>query len=247
MMCVEVSAMARARARATTTEQNRAYKAKRRAKGDPWVTPAGKGRQQAVEEAAVEVEKEAAGGEFEFDAEEELRALKLSLRHNQFVREYVIDFNAPAAYVRAGFTASTKDSITVGARELLRQPKILRAVGILVREQRAKARMTGEDVVRALEELTARCMQAAPVFDKEGRLIEGVFRQDSQGAAKALELLGKHHGIFEKDNEQRQMNVTIVEVGVLPAAELEGEVIEGEVREVPMLREKNEMDGAERC
>lgn len=62
-----------------------------------------------------------------------------------------------------------------------------------------------------------RCMQKVPVMefdpvakgrrqaiDDEGN---AVWQFDSSGANKALELLGKHLGVFEKDNGQKKTEV----------------------------------------
>jgi phage terminase small subunit len=56
-------------------------------------------------------------------------------------------------------------------------------------------RVTKEFVLTGLREIHERCMVAMPVLDRKGKPT-GQYRFDSSGANRALELMGKHLGMF---------------------------------------------------
>lgn len=88
------------------------------------------------------------------------------------------------------------------AVELLNKPQVRAAIE-KAKEERAKRVGVSQDyVVKNLVEVVERCMQRAPVCnmkgeqitDKEGR---GVWQFNGRDANKALDLLGKHLGMFQ--------------------------------------------------
>ena len=116
----------------------------------------------------------------------------LTPKQKLFCKEYLIDFNATQAAIRAGYSENGAASTAV---HLLKNPKIQKAVA----EGRGKvADQTPIDqnyVLSRLAEIVERCMQHEPVRDRSGKPT-GEYRFDSRGAVKALELLGKHNGMF---------------------------------------------------
>jgi phage terminase small subunit len=66
----------------------------------------------------------------------------------------------------------------------------------------------GRDKRKLLWQLVDRCMQAEQVLNKRGEPT-GKWKFDSAGANRALETLCKMDGEFEKDNEQKKMNLTV--------------------------------------
>ncbi len=80
-------------------------------------------------------------------------------------------------------------------------------------------------------------MSVEPLYDRTGKIVPGIFRFDSQGAAKMLELLGRHLGAWEKDNIQSRPQISFVEVirpelpGSSPGSP--GEIVEGESKMLP--------------
>lgn len=76
-------------------------------------------------------------------------------------------------------------------------------------------KISQDEVLQDLIEIKNRCMQNVPVMyfdkvDKEWKhegLEEGepVYKFDSQGATKALDLIGKHIGFYEVDNAQKMI------------------------------------------
>jgi len=71
-------------------------------------------------------------------------------RHERFVRWYLKTHNASEAYRRAGFAASTQNSIGVGAHHALKQPKIKARIAEL---KRAMAQKTEISLASLLEDL----------------------------------------------------------------------------------------------
>lgn len=72
----------------------------------------------------------------------------LNDRQSRFIDEYLIDFNATAAYKRAGYTA-TGNAAEVGAHQLLRNPKVAAEVA---RRKDATAQKLGITRESALQE-----------------------------------------------------------------------------------------------
>ncbi len=133
---------------------------------------------------------------------------KLNAKQRAFVFEYLKDRNATQAAIRAGYSEKTAYSI---ANENLNKPEIAAAIAEQTKAVEAKALVTGEWVVMALKEVAERCMQRTAVMVKrDGEYVQetevneageevGVWEFDSSGANRALELLGKHKGLFVAD------------------------------------------------
>jgi hypothetical protein len=49
----------------------------------------------------------------------------LSARQMRFVEEFLVDFNATAAYKRAGYMARTRDAIWQGGHDLIQKPQVV--------------------------------------------------------------------------------------------------------------------------
>jgi phage terminase small subunit len=111
---------------------------------------------------------------------------KLRPRDEQFCKEYIIDFNGQNAAIRAGFPPK---SARIKACQALARPEIQARVTELIAERGERTGITADWVVNSIAAVARRCT-AADTFD-------------ASGANRALELLGRHLGIFEKDNAQR--------------------------------------------
>lgn len=129
--------------------------------------------------------------------EELLRALPP--KQALFVQEYLIDLNQTQAAIRAGYSEKTA---TAKGAQLYALPRVRAAIdaGMALRAERTE--ITQDWVVQGLKEVAERCLQRAPVMagefqerDEEGR---HVWQFNAPGANKALELLGKHLGMFNK-------------------------------------------------
>lgn len=127
---------------------------------------------------------------------------KLTAKQRTFVREYIKDHNASAAYLRAGYT--TKNPGVVGPR-MLGLVGVRRAINELDKEALDISMITAEYVLTSLQELAERCLQREPVmeFNKVTKRMEctGEWKFDSAGASRALELLGKYLALFTEKHE----------------------------------------------
>lgn len=123
---------------------------------------------------------------------------KLTDKQTAFVREYLVDLNATQAAIRAGYSERT--AYSVGQR-LLKKVEIQRAVAAAQAKRARRVEVTQDYVLSNLVEVVERTMQRAPVLDRKGEQVtdeEGraVWTFDAKNANRALELLGKHLGIF---------------------------------------------------
>lgn len=123
---------------------------------------------------------------------------KLTDKQAAFVREYLVDLNATQAAIRAGYSERT--AYSVGQR-LLKNVEIQRAVAAAQAQRARRVEVTQDYVLANLVEVVERTMQRAPVLDRKGEQVtdeEGraVWTFDAKNANRALELLGKHLGIF---------------------------------------------------
>lgn len=123
---------------------------------------------------------------------------KLTDKQKEFVRQYLVDLNATQAAIRAGY--SVKTAYRQGA-DLLQKTSIREAIEKAQAKRAQRVEVTQDYVLSNLVEVVERTMQRAPVTDRKGEQVtdeEGraVWTFDAKNANRALELLGKHLGIF---------------------------------------------------
>lgn len=133
-----------------------------------------------------------------------------------FCEEYIIDFNATQAAIRAGYSKKTANRI---ASENLSKLVIQEYIKELIEKRNKRTQITQDEVVRDIIEIKNRCMQKVPVltYDKDEKDYvqvtdengAGVWKFDSQGANKALDMLMKHTGGYETDNKQKAFNISV--------------------------------------
>lgn len=120
-----------------------------------------------------------------------------------FCREYVKDYNGTQAAIRAGYSEKTA---AVKANQLLHKENILNAIKQNQKELVESSCLTEEKVIAKVEEILERCMSAEPVMEwnyEEHRYeATGEYQFDSKGALKAIEMLGKHLGMFDKKEKK---------------------------------------------
>lgn len=136
----------------------------------------------------------------------------LNEKQKQFCEEFIIDFNGTQAAVRAGYSPNTANE---QAARLLANVNIQAYLKELIENRNKRMRITQDEVVANIVEVMQRCMQAKPVTfmgrqvkDEEGN---NLWRFDSQGANKALDMLMKHTGGYNADNQQKQALMTSVQ------------------------------------
>ena len=108
--------------------------------------------------------------------------MKPTEKQKRFVDEYLKDLNASAAARRAGYSTKTADRI---GPELLGKTCVSKLIAERIQKRQQRTEITQDFVLTNLKEIVQRSMQH-----------EGADEYDPRAAAKALELLGKHLGMF---------------------------------------------------
>ena len=126
----------------------------------------------------------------------------LSPKMRAFAHEYVKDFNATEAALRAGY-GKTREAAAVTGSRLRRKPEVRALIDALLQDAASSAGATPQGVISRLLQITGRCMAAEPVqeWDPTAKawVNSGEYRFDSRGATKALELLGKYLGMDDPE------------------------------------------------
>ena len=153
--------------------------------------------------------------EYENMGLEELEKL-LTRKERMFVEEYDRDGNGTQAAIRAGYAAGKKNaSAAVQASKLLRSAKISAYRRARATELCRQLGISRETIRLNVMDVYRRCMMAKPVMkydpDRREWVESGEYVFDSRGALKAMELLGKPLGMFERDGDEVQGGVTIVD------------------------------------
>ena len=113
----------------------------------------------------------------------------LTPKQAAFVREYMIDLNATQAAIRAGYAAKTA---TQNASRLLGNVNIQKAIQAQREAIEARCRVSVDWVLSQIAEIAQ---------DEEARIADRL---------KALELLGKHLGMWEKRQDEGAQVVRVV-------------------------------------
>ncbi len=126
----------------------------------------------------------------------------LTDKKERFCREYVCDYNRTQAAIRAGY--KEKSAAKIGCK-LMKDPEVKAYIRQLQKEQAERLMLTSDRVLIELMDVYQKCMQAVPVNEwnySEHRMEPtGEYQFDSKGAIKALEMIGKHLGMFDKDED----------------------------------------------
>ena len=146
-------------------------------------------------------------------------------KEQRFCEEYLVDLNATQAAIRSGYS---QDSAGAIGWENLKKPYIQEEISALRAKLSAATGLSQEWVLNRFKLISDRCVQAVPVmkFDPiEKAMVQetavdpetgeevGVYTFDSSGANKATEMIGKHLGFFEKDNEQQKQQPQTIIIG----------------------------------
>ena len=123
---------------------------------------------------------------------------KLTAKQEMFVQEYLVDLNATQAAIRAGY--SEKTAALIGC-ENIRKPNIASAIVKAKAERVEKVKIDAAYVLRQAVKLHERCMQEVPVLDHNGKE-SGEYKFEHTGAAKGLDIIGKHVDIKAFDNSR---------------------------------------------
>jgi phage terminase small subunit len=122
---------------------------------------------------------------------------KLTDKQKRFIEEYLVDLNATQAAIRAGYSKKTANE---QASRLLTNVNISARIKERQQELSAKTELTQEWVLEHLKEVVAKSMQEVEVekwdYESKSMVGTGEYVFDSKGANRALELIGKHLGMF---------------------------------------------------
>jgi len=155
----------------------------------------------------------------------------MNAKQLRFCEEYVIDLNATQAYIRAGYS---KEGASVSASKLLGNPKIGHKITELQEKIREKSAITAEMVVNELVKLGFTNFKnyigagntikdVSELDDSVSAAVESLTTTTTEweggsktqvkiklaSKADALEKLGRHLGIFERDNDQKKGTITV--------------------------------------
>lgn len=129
--------------------------------------------------------------------------MALTPKQERFVAEYLIDLNATQAAIRAGYSQKTAGQI---GEQNLKKLEIAEAVKKAMEKRADRNSVTQDEVISGLRELRDMAMGKKPmrvteilrVSGKPPKTIELDVKVFEAAAAKgALELLGKHIGMFK--------------------------------------------------
>lgn len=161
--------------------------------------------------------------------------MKLSDKQKKFCEEYIIDFNQTQSAIRAGYSAKTAYSI---GNENLKKPDIQAYIKELLSKREERTQITADMVVKEwakvaffdirkifhkeggllnphdLDDETATVISSIKARDvKVGDDIETIKEYRLNDKMKALDMLAKYLGMFEKekeDNSDTNVNLEIV-------------------------------------
>lgn len=139
---------------------------------------------------------------------------KLNDKQDLFCREYIKDWNGAAAAIRAGYSKRTAAS---QASRLLTKVNISARIGKAMQNRVERVEVDADWVLKKSVELTERCFaDIRPVIigGEQAHSEDGdpMYTFNAQGAAKGLELVGKHVDIQAfKDQLQVEGSMTIEE------------------------------------
>lgn len=146
-----------------------------------------------------------------------MKKKKLTPKQARFVEEYLVDLNATNAAKRAGYAAKT--SYSIGQR-LLKHVEVQNAIGVAQKRREARTEITQDKVVREIAKIAFGDPRSVMTWGPNGVTLKasneipddaaafvaevsesttesgGSLRLKTNDKLKALELLGKHLGMF---------------------------------------------------
>lgn len=148
-------------------------------------------------------------------------------KHQEFADGVLADaeMNATRVYMRL-YPKCGEEAARRNASRLLTRADIHTYMAERMKERAKRVEITQDFVLGGLKEVAQRCMQQVPVMTwdrQEKRHVQvedengqGVWEFDSGGANRALELLGKHLGVFSQDGDDEDAPApTVVNVNIV--------------------------------
>lgn len=120
---------------------------------------------------------------------------KLRLKQRMFVNEYIVDFNATQAAIRAGYSERNAGNI---ASEHLEKAHIQQEIEEAVEHAERATLLTRTYILSTIYETVERCKRGEEVFNKNGE-VTGT-RYDNRAIIMGCELAGRYYRMWgEKD------------------------------------------------
>lgn len=115
---------------------------------------------------------------------------KLTPKQQRFCEEYIIDLNATQAAIRAGYS---EKCARVSAAKMLTKANIQEKIAELIEERSKRTDITADKVIEQLGNIAFNCTNVSAQL-------------------KALELLGKHFGLFDRKDS---VHDDVIEVRII--------------------------------
>ena len=133
----------------------------------------------------------------------------MNAKQEMFVNEYLIDYNATQAAIRAGYSERTAYSI---GQRLLKNVEVENSI----KEQREKIQNDNIATAKDVEEFLSLAMndeieEEQVLMSPNGEICRVVKKLSGKDRIKAAELMGKRHALF---TDKTEMTVTEVPVFV---------------------------------
>lgn len=144
-----------------------------------------------------------------------------------FVAEYLMDFNATQAAIRAGYSDNAASAQVQGSR-LLSNVMVARAIRAGVKDRAEKLGITADDILLRALKVFDMCTKGEPVMAWNGEEMAptGEWEFDSKGANMALAIMGKLLGCFMRDkggdDVGKQNFIVQINTGTKEARTIEG-------------------------
>lgn len=117
---------------------------------------------------------------------------KLTAKQAAFVREYLIDFNATQAAIRAGYSQKTAEQV---GYQQLQKTSVQKAIAEKQQKRELSAIRSAEDVLKDIQRVKDMAMKTRLTDAGDEVLI------NPNAALKALELEGKHLAMFTEKQQ----------------------------------------------
>jgi phage terminase small subunit len=164
---------------------------------------------------------------------------KLTDKQEMFCKEYLIDLNATQAAIRAGYSQKTAKEI---GYEHLTKPHLQEYIAELKEERSERIQITSDEVLRELKnfaysditETFLMSPEALKELNPEVRRLINKYKTNTRSwtnesgdtesettveiwfvdKIKALEMINKHIGFYEKDNEQSKTDISLPNITI---------------------------------